>query len=40
MYAMRNRLSHGYDMIDLAVVWKVVERDLPILHEKIRALRD
>lgn len=40
MYAMRNRLSHGYDTIDLAVVWKVVERDLPILHEKIRALRD
>jgi uncharacterized protein with HEPN domain len=38
MYAMRSRLSHGYDTIDLAVVWKVVERDLPILHEKIRTL--
>lgn len=38
MYAMRNRLTHGYDTVDLVVVWKVVERDLPILHEKIRTL--
>jgi uncharacterized protein with HEPN domain len=39
MYAMRNRLTHGYDTVDLVVVWKVVERDLPVLKRLIAALR-
>lgn len=39
MYAMRNRLSHGYDTIDLAVVWKVVERDLPALKQLLLPLQ-
>ena len=38
MYAMRNRLTHGYDTVDMAVVWKVVERDLPSLKTQIAAL--
>ncbi len=38
MYAMRNRLTHGYDTVDMAVVWKVVERDLPLLKTQIAAL--
>lgn len=38
MYAMRNRLTHGYDTVDMAVVWKVVERDLPFLKTQIAAL--
>lgn len=38
MYAMRNRLTHGYDTVDLGVVWKVVERDLPALKHQIAAL--
>lgn len=28
---MRNRLIHGYDAIDLDVVWSTVEQDLPQL---------
>ncbi len=32
---MRNRLIHGYDAVDLDVVWRVVRDDLPSL---IRAL--
>lgn len=38
MYAMRNRLTHGYDTVDMAVVWKVVERDLPLLKAQVAAL--
>ena len=38
MYAMRNRLTHGYDTVDLDVVWMVVERDLPLLQRQIAAL--
>jgi uncharacterized protein with HEPN domain len=35
---MRNRLTHGYDTVDIAVVWKVVERDLPSLKASIALL--
>lgn len=38
MYTMRNRLSHGYDSIDLEVVWKTIQNDLPYLHKLIKAL--
>lgn len=38
MYAMRNRLTHGYDTVDLGVVWVVVERDLPLLKRQIAVL--
>jgi uncharacterized protein with HEPN domain len=37
MYAMRNRLSHGYDKIDFEMVWKTVCNDLPALYELIEA---
>ncbi len=38
MYAMRNRLTHGYDTVDLGVVWMVVARDLPLLQRQVAAL--
>ena len=28
---MRNRLIHGYDVVDFDVVWKVIQCDLPAL---------
>lgn len=28
---MRNRLIHGYDAVDLDIVWNIVESDLPTL---------
>ncbi len=28
---MRNRLVHGYDQIDLKILWKTVQEDLPTL---------
>jgi uncharacterized protein with HEPN domain len=37
MYAMRNRLSHGYDKVDYDMVWKTVCNDLPELYKLIKA---
>lgn len=34
---MRNQLSHGYFVIDLDVVWKVIERDIPVLGKELEA---
>lgn len=38
LYAMRNRLSHGYWEIDLSTVWRVVQRDLPALEAQLDSL--
>ena len=36
--AMRNVMSHEYDEVDLAVIWGVVQRDLPELLRNIEPL--
>lgn len=33
---MRNRLIHGYDSVDLGILWQVIEADLPPLVESLR----
>ena len=33
VYLMRNRVSHGYFSVDLAVVWMTVQRDIPELRQ-------
>ena len=35
---MRNRMIHGYDDIDMDVVWDTVERDIPHLIQIIESL--
>lgn len=37
MYAMRNRLSHGYDTIDYEIVWNLIQTDLTNLRRLIEA---
>ena len=37
MYTMRNRVSHGYEQIDLEIVWRTVQGDLPVLHRQVQA---
>lgn len=32
---MRNRLIHGYDSVDLDVMWQIVAEDLPRLAETL-----
>ena len=39
IYLMRNRVSHGYFSIDLEIVWKTIQNDLPLLEQQILALR-
>ena len=34
-YDMRNLLAHGYYKVDVAVVWKTIERDLPFLQQQV-----
>jgi uncharacterized protein with HEPN domain len=35
-YEMRNVVAHGYFKVDLFVVWRTVENDLPRLKETVR----
>jgi uncharacterized protein with HEPN domain len=37
-YDMRNLLAHGYYKVDLRVVWKTLERDLPYLRDQVRVV--
>ena len=34
----RNRLIHGYDNVDDAIIWDIVTRKLPELEEQIKML--
>lgn len=40
IYAMRNRVAHGYFKIDLELIWKTIHTDLPELYVQIRQLLD
>jgi uncharacterized protein with HEPN domain len=37
MYTMRNRVSHAYHQVDLEIVWKTIQNDLPKLHGLVQA---
>lgn len=36
---MRNFLIHAYDDVDLAVVWKTTQEDLPLIKKNIKSLK-
>lgn len=40
MYTMRNRVSHGYHTVDLEIVWKMIQGDLPKLYQQVKAITD
>ena len=35
---MRNRLIHGYDQVDLDILWDTIEVDMPSLIEELERL--
>ena len=35
---LRNRLVHGYDDINLDILWKIIQNDLPPLTEQLKAI--
>lgn len=39
-YEVRNVLAHGYFKVDLSIVWKTIEIDLPKLKMQIHSLLD
>lgn len=39
IYAMRNRISHGYFAVDLDLVWQTVQMDLPSMEQQIHDLK-
>ena len=36
--SLRNRLIHGYDSVDMDVLWQVLSRDLPPLIRQLAAI--
>ena len=37
---MRNRLVHGYDAVDVDILWDIVQQDLPLLIELLGKIVD
>lgn len=35
IYGMRNRIVHGYDGVDMRIVWDTVAEDIPKLHREL-----
>jgi uncharacterized protein with HEPN domain len=38
MAGMRDRIIHGYDVIDLEIVWEVVKTDIPAIKPQIQQI--
>ena len=36
IYGMRNRIVHGYDDVDMNIVWDTIKTDLPELKDEIK----
>jgi uncharacterized protein with HEPN domain len=34
----RNRIIHGYDSVTADILWLIISRPLPILHEEVKKL--
>ncbi len=39
-YEMRNALAHGYFRVDLEILWKTLQNDLPVLHRQIATIME
>jgi uncharacterized protein with HEPN domain len=37
---LRNRLIHGYDAVDLDILWQIIEQDLPPLIATLQTILD
>ena len=38
MAGMRDRIIHGYDTVDLQIVWDVVKQDIPAIKPQIQQI--
>lgn len=39
-YQMRNAVAHGYFRVDMEIVWKTIQSDLPRLYRQVRQVMD
>ena len=35
---LRNRLIHGYDSVDLSILWRIIQDDLPLLVTALESI--
>lgn len=38
IYGLRNRIVHGYDDVQLNIIWETIQEDLPILLNEFEAI--
>jgi uncharacterized protein with HEPN domain len=36
----RNKLIHGYDEVDMTLVWEIVVKHLPVLRTEVQTMLD
>ena len=39
MAGMRDRLIHGYDVVDVTILWRTIRTDLPSLEKSLESLK-
>lgn len=38
VYRMRNKLSHGYFSVDLSIIWRTLQSDVPALEQEVQEI--
>jgi uncharacterized protein with HEPN domain len=38
MAGMRDRLIHGYDVVDVSILWRTIKTDIPELEKDIKSI--
>lgn len=38
IYGLRNRIVHDYEGVNLMLIWEIIQDDLPVLLEQLRAI--
>lgn len=38
IYGLRNRIVHGYDKVDMSMIWETVKNDIPKLKEDLQKI--
>lgn len=37
--SLRNLIAHAYDSVDVAILWGIIQKDIPILSEEIQRIK-
>ena len=39
MSGMRDRLIHGYDVVDISLLWRTIKNDIPVLEKNMKNIK-